>query len=127
MPDHLWSGAPLHAQPAARDYDFHFTRACRSLGQKVFSRPGAGAVKEEEQGWRDSLYRVYKSGQARAALARGIPAHACTGSTVLCQHAGPRMQVFLQERLCMRLFCHSAVAASGCSSAWISSRPYMGF
>ena len=40
---------------------------CRSLGQKVFSRPGAGAVKEEEQGWRDSLYRVYKSSQVRAA------------------------------------------------------------
>ncbi len=46
----------------------------RKLGQKVFSRPGAAAaVKDEEMGWRESLYRVYKSGQARPPLY-----HACS-------------------------------------------------
>ncbi|BDA47659.1 probable calcium-independent phospholipase A2-gamma at C-terminar half [Coccomyxa sp. Obi] len=41
----------------------------RNLGQKVFSRPGAAAVKEEEAGWRDSLYRAYKSGQQSMRVA----------------------------------------------------------
>ena len=66
-------------------------RAHRNLGQKVFSRPGAAAVKEEELGWRDSLYRVYKSSQARAR-----------------DHAGARAAA-----LCMLPFpalCHQAAA-----------------
>jgi len=41
----------------------------RNLGQKVFSRPGAAAAKEEEAGWRDSLYRAYKSGQQSMRVA----------------------------------------------------------
>jgi hypothetical protein len=44
-------------------------RSRRSLGQKVFSRPGAAAAKEEEVGWRESLYRVYKSGQQSMRVA----------------------------------------------------------
>lgn len=42
---------------------------CRSLGQKVFSRPGTAAVKEEEAGWKDSLYKFYKSGQQSMRVA----------------------------------------------------------
>ena len=34
----------------------------RNLGQRVFSRPGHPAGKEED-GWKDQLYRYYKSGQ----------------------------------------------------------------
>lgn len=41
----------------------------RSLGQKVFSRPGTAAVKEEEAGWKDSLYKFYKSGQQSMRVA----------------------------------------------------------
>ena len=40
------------------------------MGQKVFSRPGAAAaVKEEETGWKDSLYKFYKSGQQSMRVA----------------------------------------------------------
>ena len=41
----------------------------RSLGQKVFSRPGAAAAKEEETGWKESLYKFYKSGQQSMRVA----------------------------------------------------------
>lgn len=41
----------------------------RSLGQKVFSRPGTAAAKEEETGWKESLYKFYKSGQQSMRVA----------------------------------------------------------
>jgi len=37
----------------------------RVLGAKVFSKPN----KVEAEGWRDSLYRVYKSGQQSMRVA----------------------------------------------------------
>ena len=53
--------SPLHLLP--------LLHGCRKLGQKVFSRPGVAAVvKDEDVGWRESLYRVYKSGQASSPL-----------------------------------------------------------
>ena len=40
---------------------------CRSLGQRVFIRPGGHA--KDDDGWRDSLYRAYKSGQQSMRVA----------------------------------------------------------
>ena len=47
------------------------TPGCRKLGQRVFSKPGAGAgaPAAEEPGWRESLYRVYKSGHQSMRVA----------------------------------------------------------
>ena len=44
----------------------------RRLGQRVFSKQapaGAGAPAAEEPGWRESLYRVYKSGHQSMRVA----------------------------------------------------------
>ena len=35
----------------------------------MFSRPGAGAAREEETGWKESLYKFYKSGQQSMRVA----------------------------------------------------------
>ena len=56
----------------------------RTLGQRVFSRPGQ-AVKEED-GWRDSLYRVYKSGQQSMRVA-----------VYGCKHDAAMFEILLRE------------------------------
>ena len=47
----------------------HSGALARSLGQKVFSRPGTAAAREEETGWKESLYKFYKSGQQSMRVA----------------------------------------------------------
>lgn len=58
--------------------------ADRTLGQRVFSRPGQAA--KEEDGWRDSLYRVYKSGQQSMRVA-----------VYGCKHDAAMFEILLKE------------------------------
>ena len=54
----------------------------RVLGAKVFSRPN----KAEAEGWRDSLYRVYKSGQQSMRVA-----------VYGCKHDAAMFEVLLRD------------------------------
>lgn len=55
---------------------------CRTLGQRVFLQP---TVKEED-GWRDSLYRAYKSGQQSMRVA-----------VYGCKHDAAMFEILLKE------------------------------
>lgn len=56
----------------------------RSLGQRVFIRPGGPA--KDDDGWRDSLYRAYKSGQQSMRVA-----------VYGCKHDAAMFEILLKE------------------------------
>lgn len=64
----------------------------RTLGQRVFMRPGAA---KEEDGWRESLYRVYKSGQQSMRVA----VYGCKHDAAMFEHLLKEYCVFDQPGL----------------------------